>query len=467
MVGSLATSKAVVCVHESLSVVEEVGKLWGNLLPIASHHVDVCLEIVLELLISTGVATMEATTRHGTRTLTSALGTLAVGLGHYILFVALTLGTRLLHKLIAGRALVTPKCHIVFLVLTRSIAVRVVRQRGVLELVDEYRPHRSPTACASGMAHEGECQTVVAKFVLILNSTVVVAGESLLKPIDHGVKQLELVDGDGKPNPTRNVILEHRDVVFVACFENLNSKMIQISVLIALSQRGAKSLTIVLPFNPSATCERLDEEGFLATADCDAHIFNTLPMQNKLIMYDLHTLQNRFFYRQNCRPHLSSILPKLIKKIATGTTIVFPDDGAFKRNAVFFDGFDIVVCNKIRLSNGSKKVVIKDGGQYVKDNNCIIVDDIGRSGGTLKECAKLLIKATNVSAFVTHPVFPGTSLSGMFTCKLFDRLYFGNTVSETNRRICNCPEYFKIVEFIDVFDDLMEYDIDARTMKFP
>jgi phosphoribosylpyrophosphate synthetase len=41
----------------------------------------------------------------------------------------------------------------------------------------------------------------------------------------------------------------------------------------------------------------------------------------------------------------------------------------------------------------------------------IIVDDLIQSGGTLIECIKVLsaAKATKISAYVTHPVFPKQS----------------------------------------------------------
>lgn len=41
----------------------------------------------------------------------------------------------------------------------------------------------------------------------------------------------------------------------------------------------------------------------------------------------------------------------------------------------------------------------------------IIVDDLVQSGGTLIECIKVLSagKATKISAYVTHPVFPKQS----------------------------------------------------------
>lgn len=50
--------------------------------------------------------------------------------------------------------------------------------------------------------------------------------------------------------------------------------------------------------------------GVIATADCDAHFFSTLPTsfggQAKLIIYDLHTLHNRFYFHDSVVPSLTS-----------------------------------------------------------------------------------------------------------------------------------------------------------------
>jgi hypothetical protein len=52
----------------------------------------------------------------------------------------------------------------------------------------------------------------------------------------------------------------------------------------------------VLPFYPVGTMERVIKEGQVATANTYAQMFSNLPNCGKptrLIVYDLHTLQNR------------------------------------------------------------------------------------------------------------------------------------------------------------------------------
>ena len=54
-------------------------------------------------------------------------------------------------------------------------------------------------------------------------------------------------------------------------------------------------------------------------------------------------------------------------------SIVFPDDGAFKRFDTFFSsGWPTVVCNKIR--DGEKRIInIRDGNEFL----CIIIHKYG------------------------------------------------------------------------------------------
>ena len=64
------------------------------------------------------------------------------------------------------------------------------------------------------------------------------------------------------------------------------------SAMVVLAQSGIESLTVLLPFYPAATMERVLEEGVIATANMMAQLFNGLPSPGKpirLIMYDLHT----------------------------------------------------------------------------------------------------------------------------------------------------------------------------------
>jgi hypothetical protein len=72
----------------------------------------------------------------------------------------------------------------------------------------------------------------------------------------------------------------------------------QFQVMICLLQSFIESLTVVLPYYPVGTMERVTKEGTVATAATYAHMFSSLPScgrPTRLMVYDLHTLQNRFY----------------------------------------------------------------------------------------------------------------------------------------------------------------------------
>lgn len=88
-----------------------------------------------------------------------------------------------------------------------------------------------------------------------------------------------------------------QNVLFLSSFHNNEVTLSQFSVLITLLQSFIHSLTIVLPFYPVGTMERVLKEGQVATANTYAQMFSNLPTCGKptrVIVYDLHTLQNRF-----------------------------------------------------------------------------------------------------------------------------------------------------------------------------
>ena len=211
--------------------------------------------------------------------------------------------------------------------------------------------------------------------------------------------------------------LAGRDVLMLASFHNNDVTLSQFSVMITLLQSFINSLTVVLPFYPVGTMERIVEEGQVATANTYAQLFSSLPSCGKptrLMLYDLHTLQNRFYLHGNAIASLQTSIPLLLQHIADLSheidCIAFPDDGASKRFGSFFSGrqFEIVVCGKSR--DGEKRcVTIQEGNPAGK--RVLIVDDLVQSGGTLFECGRVLkaAGARGVSAFVVHGVFPRSS----------------------------------------------------------
>jgi len=97
-------------------------------------------------------------------------------------------------------------------------------------------------------------------------------------------------------SPQNLISGEH--VLFLASFHDNDVTLSQFQVIICLLQSFIESLTVVLPFSPVGTMERVTKEGQVATAATYAHMFSSLPScgrPTRLMVYDLHTLQNRFY----------------------------------------------------------------------------------------------------------------------------------------------------------------------------
>ncbi len=242
--------------------------------------------------------------------------------------------------------------------------------------------------------------------------------------------------------PVNHVASSH--ILFFASFHNNDVTLSQFSVLVVLLQSFIKSMTIVLPFFPVGTNERVTVEGKVATANTYSSLLSSLPNTGqpaRLMIYDIHALQERFYFHGSTLPSLHTTVPLLLERLATKNsgssgsgmsssiavsssssgsiitnpdirTVAFPDDGAAKRFKYQFEklGFNIIICGKVR--NGDKRhVTIQEGLNYCKGSNIVIVDDLVQTGGTLYECALALKNAgaLEVSTFVAHAVFPSQS----------------------------------------------------------
>ncbi|XP_010932113.1 ribose-phosphate pyrophosphokinase 4 [Elaeis guineensis] len=206
-------------------------------------------------------------------------------------------------------------------------------------------------------------------------------------------------------------------VAFLASFSSPGVIFEQISAIFALPKLFIASFTLVLPFFPTGSFERVEEEGDVATAFTMARILSMIPKSRggptSVVIYDIHALQERFYFGDDVLPCFESGIPLLLQRLrqlpdADNVTIAFPDDGAWKRFHKQLLNFPMVVCAKVR--EGDKRIVrIKEGNP--EGRHVVIVDDLVQSGGTLIECQKVLAThgAAKVSAYVTHGVFPKQS----------------------------------------------------------
>ncbi|AES96105.1 putative ribose-phosphate diphosphokinase [Medicago truncatula] len=224
---------------------------------------------------------------------------------------------------------------------------------------------------------------------------------------------------DGFPNifiPNAQGI-RGQHVAFLASFSSPAVIFEQIPVIYALPKLFVASFTLVLPFFPTGTSERMEDEGDIATAFTLARLLSNIPISRggptSLVTFDIHALQERFYFGDNILPCFESGIPLLKRRLqdlpdSDNISIAFPDDGAWKRFHKQLQHFPTVVCAKVR--EGDKRIVrIKEGEP--KGRHIVIVDDLVQSGGTLIECQKVLAAhgASKISAYVTHGIFPNKS----------------------------------------------------------
>lgn len=209
------------------------------------------------------------------------------------------------------------------------------------------------------------------------------------------------------------------NVAFLASFHLPDVIFEQMSFLWALPKYFVKSLKIILPFFPTGTHERVIRYGEVATAKTLAKMLSMTPStkcgSSEIAIFDIHTLQNQFYFDDNLIPSLHTAAPLLKRELQRLTLcnnenvcIVYPDDGAFKRFSMYYKEYPSVICAKSR-ENEKRVVRVREGS--CAGMHAVVIDDIVHSGGTLVESIKACWHngAAKVSCFVTHAVFENVS----------------------------------------------------------
>eukprot|EP00250_Pteridium_aquilinum_P033909 c6627_g1_i1 orf=65-1066(+) len=134
--------------------------------------------------------------------------------------------------------------------------------------------------------------------------------------------------------------IRSQHVAFLASFSSPSVIFEQLSIIYALPRMFVSSFTLVLPFFPTGTFERMEDEGDIATAFTLARILSNIPISRggptSLVIFDIHALQERFYFGDNVLPCFESGIPLLKHRLhqlvdSTNITIAFPDEGAWKR----------------------------------------------------------------------------------------------------------------------------------------
>ena len=296
---------------------------------------------------------------------------------------------------------------------------------------------------------------------------------------------------DGHYDIEFNPNLIGRHLTYVMSLLHPEESLYQLELLIALTRQHVKSFTVLIAYFAPGTKERVDQPGELARAQTTAQLISASlkakPMLGPatVIIYDIHAVQEQFYFKDSCSLALLSSTSLMGKVVADEKMVlVFPDQGAHKRfgKEPQLKNVPTLICNKERGPNDSRVIVIADRKNCgnMKDEellkrHLLIYDDIGHSGGTSYETYLMLKKLgyEEISLYVTHAVFslqawmrflPSGDRPG------FKRIYTTNTVpSLTDRYLKFYPETFTVLDLTSVTADFIcqKYDIKPSTFVPP
>ena len=190
----------------------------------------------------------------------------------------------------------------------------------------------------------------------------------------------------------------------------------------ALRRSSAKNITAVIPYFGYARQDRKVVPRTSISAKLVSNLI-TNAGAHRVVTVDLHAGQIQGFFDMPVdnlftTPIFARDIRKNIK--SKNLICVSPDAGGIERTRGLATKIkaDLAIIDKRRPEPGKSKVMNIVGDVQGKD--CIIVDDIIDSGGTIVNAADALVKkgAKNVYVFVTHAVLSGDAISKLQKSKI-------------------------------------------------
>lgn len=186
----------------------------------------------------------------------------------------------------------------------------------------------------------------------------------------------------------------------------------------ALRRSSASAITAVLPyFGYGRQDRRIRSARVPITAKVVADMLVSVGI-TRVITIDLHAEQIQGFFTIPVDNVFATpvMLDDMRRKRFPNPLIVSPDVGGVMRARAVAKRLmdsDLAIIDKRRPSPNKSQVMNIIG--EVKDRNCIIVDDIIDTGGTLCQAAQALKEkgAATVSAYATHAVFSGNAIENI------------------------------------------------------
>ncbi|HTM63473.1 MAG TPA: ribose-phosphate pyrophosphokinase [Gammaproteobacteria bacterium] len=258
-------------------------------------------------------------------------------------------------------------------------------------------------------------------------------GQAMISKFSDGETQVEILQS-----------VRNRDVFVVQpTSAPTNDNLMELILMIdALREASARQITAVIPYFGYARQDRRpDGKRAPISAKVVANQI-TAAGATRVVTVDLHADQIQGFFSQPVDNLYATpvFLKDIRQKYDSDITIVSPDAGGIKRArelAKWLPNSQLAVIDKRRPKANEVEVMNIMG--EVRGRDCVIIDDIIDTGGTLCQAAVMLKKngAASVSAYITHPVLSGRAIENI-NASVLDELIVTDTIplSEAAKK---CP----------------------------
>lgn len=184
----------------------------------------------------------------------------------------------------------------------------------------------------------------------------------------------------------------------------------------AIRRASAERITAVIPYmGYSRQDRRVRSARVPIAAKVVANMLNSVGL-DRVLTIDLHAEQIQGFFDILVDNVYASpvLIADIWRQKYTDLMVISPDVGGVVRARAIakqLDDADLAIIDKRRPKANVTKVMHIIG--EVKGRNCVLVDDMVDTAGTLCEAATALKDhgAASVSAYITHPVLSGNALS--------------------------------------------------------
>ena len=234
-----------------------------------------------------------------------------------------------------------------------------------------------------------------------------------------------------------------RDVFIVqSTCSPTNENLMELLIMVdAMKRSSARRITAVIPYFGYARQDRRPRSSRVPiSAKVVANLLETVGVERVLTM-DLHADQIQGFFDIPVDNIYAS--PVLLSDVKShhyrDLVVVSPDVGGVVRARALAKqlGCELAIIDKRRAAANVSEVMHVIGD--IDGRNCVIMDDMIDTAGTLVNAAKVLKErgASSVYAYCTHPVFSGPAIDRINASQL-DEVVITNTIALSSAaRNCN------------------------------